>query len=91
MAHSKSAKKSILITAKNRTHNRAITSAVKTQIAKAEGLIQSKELNKAGEAVKRAAISLDKAKQKGIIHVNNAARRKSRLIKKLKIASETKS
>ena len=33
--------------------------------------------------VKKAIIALDKAAQKGVIHKNNAARKKSRLIKKL--------
>jgi small subunit ribosomal protein S20 len=33
--------------------------------------------------VAEAVVSLDKAAEKGIIHANNAARRKSRLMKKL--------
>jgi len=41
------------------------------------------ELKAAEEAVAVAITSLDKAAEKGIIHPNNAARRKSRLMKKL--------
>jgi len=63
---------------------------VKTQIASAEELIQGKNLDQAGEAVRKAMISLDKAKQKGVIHINNAARHKSLLMKKYIAASATK-
>jgi small subunit ribosomal protein S20 len=37
----------------------------------------------AREAVRVAASALDKAAEKGIIHKNNAARRKSRLMRQL--------
>jgi len=56
---------------------------VKTSIIKAERLIFSGELEAAQSAVIAAIGSLDKAAEKGIIHSNNAARRKSRLMKKL--------
>ena len=63
--------------------NKPIRSSVKTEITKARQLIESSELDAAREAVKSAAIALDQAAQKGVIHRNNAARRKSRLTKKL--------
>jgi small subunit ribosomal protein S20 len=40
-------------------------------------------LEEAQEVVQRAISALDKAAQKGVIHPNNAARRKSRLMKHL--------
>ena len=86
MAHIKSAKKSIRIIAERRGRNRSISSAVKSSIIKAEELILDKELEPAREAVKQATIALDRAAQKGIIHSNNAARRKSRLMKKFNAA-----
>ena len=91
MAHSKSAKKSIRIISERRSRNRSINSAVKTYIIKAEDLIVNKDLEPATEAVKRATIALDRAAQKGVIHSNNAARRKSRLMKKFNTAYPSKS
>jgi small subunit ribosomal protein S20 len=58
-------------------------SRCKTEISKAEKLIFSGEIESAEKAVVTAISVLDKAAEKGIIHANNAARRKSRLLKKL--------
>ena len=91
LAHIKSAKKSIRIIGERRRRNRSINSAVKTSIIKAEELILDKELEPAREAVKQATIALDRAAQKGIIHSNNAARRKSRLTKKFNAAFSSES
>ena len=63
--------------------NKPVHTAAKTQITKTERLIQGKELDLAKEAARQAVSALDRAAQKGIIHPNNAARRKSRLMKKL--------
>jgi len=59
---------------------------VKTYVTKARRLILENDLDAAQEAVKQAMTALDKAAQKGVIHPNNAARRKSRLIKRLNAA-----
>jgi small subunit ribosomal protein S20 len=91
LAHTKSAKKSIRTIGERRRRNRSISSAVKTSIIKAEELILDKELEPAREAVKQATIALDRAAQKGIIHSNNAARRKSRLMKKFNAAFSSES
>jgi len=56
---------------------------VKTSITRAEKLIFGGELEAAREAVAVAVVSLDKAAEKGILHRNNTARRKSRLVRKL--------
>jgi small subunit ribosomal protein S20 len=60
---------------------------VKTNITKAEKLIFTGDLKAAGEAVGVAVSSLDKAAEKKMLHANNAARRKSRLLKKLNRAT----
>jgi len=73
----------VRVTERRRLRNRSIRSLVKTNITKAERLIFSGELESARAAVVAAISSLDKAAEKGIIHPNNAARRKSRLMKKL--------
>ena len=91
MPQSKSAQKQVRITAKRRLRNRSIQSQTKTNITKAERLIFSGELETAREAVLAAISSLDKAAEKGIIHPNNAARRKSRLMKKLNEAQTSSS
>ena len=79
----KSAQKQVRVTERKRLRNKSIRSLCKTNITKAERLIFSGELESAREAVVAAISSLDKAAEKGVIHPNNAARRKSRLMKKL--------
>ena len=68
---------------RRRLSNKSVRSLCKTNITKAERLIFLGELEAAKETVLAAIISLDKAAEKGVIHPNNAARRKSRLMKKL--------
>lgn len=85
MANTKSAKKRIRSNERKHQRNTVYRSRVKTMVKKAEQSIFS---GKPDEATIREAISsLDKAAVKGIIHKNNAARRKSRLMKKLNAAS----
>jgi len=76
----------IHVIGEQRIRNRSIKSAVKTYVDKAEELVSGKEPEPAKEAVQKASVALDKAAQKGIIHPNNAARHKSRLMKKLNVA-----
>ena len=83
MPVTKSAKKQVRVDERRRLRNRSIRSMVKTNITKAERLIFSGELESARAAVVVAISSLDKAAEKGVIHPNNAARRKARLMKKL--------
>jgi small subunit ribosomal protein S20 len=86
LAHTKSAKKSIRVIAERRAQNRSMNRAVKTELSKADKLIANGDQEAAREAVKAATIALDKAAQKGLIHDNNAARRKSRLMKRFNTA-----
>ncbi len=80
MPHTKSAKKALRVSQRKRDCNKPVKSQVKTYMKKAERLIAAGELEPATEAVKTATMALDKAAQKGVIHANNAARRKSRLM-----------
>lgn len=85
MANTKSAKKRIRSNERKHERNTMYRSRVKTAVKKAEQSIFS---GTPDEATIREAIStLDKAAVKGIIHKNNAARRKSRLMKKLNAAA----
>jgi small subunit ribosomal protein S20 len=88
---SKSAQKQVRVSERKKLKNKSITSLCKTNITKAEKLIFSGELKAAQKAVAVAITSLDKAAEKGVIHPNNAARRKSRLMKKLNEAQATAS
>jgi small subunit ribosomal protein S20 len=81
LANTKSAEKRIRSNESKRLRNQMYRSRVKTMIRKAEQLIFGGEPSE--DAVKDALRTLDKAAVKGIIHKNNAARRKSRLMKKL--------
>ncbi|PDW03953.1 30S ribosomal protein S20 [Candidatus Viridilinea mediisalina] len=85
MANTSSAKKRIRSNERKHQRNTVYRSRVKTMVKKAEQSIFS---GTPDEATIREAIStLDKAAVKGIIHKNNAARRKSRLMKKLNAAA----
>jgi small subunit ribosomal protein S20 len=64
-----------------------VRSQVKTGISRAEKLIFTGEMEAARAAVAEAVSYLDRAAEKKIIHENNAARRKSRLLKKLNRAA----
>ena len=83
MPVTKSAQKQERVTQRRELRNKSVRSRCKTEITKAERLIFSGELESAEKAVVTAISVLDKAAEKGIIHANNVARRKSRLLKKL--------
>lgn len=83
MPASKSAQKQGRVAQKRQLRNKSVQSRCKTEITKAEKLIFSGDLESAEKAVVAAISALDKAAEKGIIHANNAARRKSRLLQKL--------
>jgi len=80
---STSAQKEARVALKRHERNKSIRSQAKTDITRAEKLIFSGEVEAAREAVTAAVSALDKAAGKKILHGNNAARRKSRLLKKL--------
>jgi small subunit ribosomal protein S20 len=73
----KSAKKRMRQTRSRTEHNRALRSAIKTAVKKARA-----EINVASVAA--AMQALDRGARKGLIHRNAAARKKSRLAKRLK-------
>jgi small subunit ribosomal protein S20 len=78
------------VSARRHERIKSVRSQSKTLIGNAEELIFSKDAA-AGEAVTAAASYLDKAANKGVVHPNNAARRKSRLAKKLNKAQKDQS
>jgi small subunit ribosomal protein S20 len=68
---------------KKRVGNRVYRGKARTMIAKALVAVDGGEKAESVEAVRLAVSALDKAAEKGVIHKNNAARRKSRLMKHL--------
>jgi small subunit ribosomal protein S20 len=80
LANIKSAKKRARQNEKRRMRNRYYKTTARTYVKKAKALIDAGQLDEAEVAVKSAARALDVAAGKGIIHKNNASRRKSRLM-----------
>jgi small subunit ribosomal protein S20 len=68
---------------KRRMRNRVYSGSARTYVRKARVAIGEGGVDEARTAVLQAISALDKAAEKGIIHKNNAARRKSRLMKHL--------
>jgi small subunit ribosomal protein S20 len=91
LPHIKSAQKQARVSQRRQLRNKSVRSQCKTRIGKAEKLIFSGELEAAKPAVVAAISSLDKSAEKGVTHPNNAARRKSRLMKKLNQAQTSSS
>ena len=83
MANHKSAIKRIRSNERKHEHNRVWRSKTRTFVKKARMSMDGGDVNAAREAIRDAVASLDKAANKGVIHPRNAARRKSRLMKKL--------
>ena len=83
MAHSRSAKKRILIAERNKERNQAVKSRVKTMVKKVLSAVEVKEVEAANAALSVAYKELDKAVSKGIMKKNTASRRKARLAAKV--------
>jgi len=84
MANHKSALKRFRQSEKRRVHNRIYRTRVRTLVKKARSIIaDGSDLDEAKEATRTAIRDLDMAASRGTIHPNNAARRKSRLMKQL--------
>lgn len=81
MANTLSAKQRIRNSARKAKYNRLHRSRARTFIKNSRELIAQKDTEEAKSQVMLAISALDRAAGKGIIHPNNAARRKSRLLK----------
>jgi small subunit ribosomal protein S20 len=83
----KTAEKEMRAAERRKARNKSIISQTKTSVSHAEAVIASGDLEAAKKEVKHAISSLDKEAEKAKVHSNNAARRKSRLMKKLNKAA----
>ena len=68
---------------KRRLRNRYYAGRARTFVKKARASIAAGDPEQAVQTTLAAVSALDKAAEKGVIHKNNAARRKSRLMKRL--------
>ena len=68
---------------KRRVRNRVYRGSARTYIRKFNAAFEANELETARTQAALVVQALDKAAQKGVIHKNNAARRKSSVVRKL--------
>ena len=87
MPNIKSAKKRVLVSATKQARNKSNNSALKTAIKKANAAIEANAEDK--DALVKAAIKkIDQAAAKGLLHKNNAARKKSKMAAKINTLGE---
>lgn len=79
----KSAKKRVLVNAAKAAQNKAVKSAIKTDLKKFEAAVVGGNRSEAEGAYKVAVKAVDKAVGHGLLHRNNAARKKSGMTLKL--------
>ena len=82
MPNIKSAKKRVLVNQTKAQRNKSANSALKTAIKKANAAIEA-NANDKEELVNAAVKKIDQAQAKGLLHKNNAARKKSALVIRL--------
>ncbi len=83
MANIKSQKKRIITNAKRAERNKAVRAEVKTRVKAAQAAAGTDD---EAEALRLAVKRIDKAAQKGVMHKNAAARKKSRLMRQISSA-----
>lgn len=81
MANTKSALKRIRSSERKRLRNRIIRGQARAFVKNTRRAIEAGDLAMAQQLLQKAISALDKAAEKGVIHRNNAARRKSRLMR----------
>jgi small subunit ribosomal protein S20 len=86
VAHSISAKKRVRQNLKRRAHNRYRKEQIKDQVKAFGAALTSGDFAKAQEELNKTAQRLDRIATKGTIHKNTAARKRSRLAKRLNAA-----
>ncbi len=83
MPNIKSSKKDVLSSKIAYEKNKANKSALKTELKKFDAALTEGDKAAAEVAYKAAVVAVDKAVQKGLLHKNNAARKKSSMTLKL--------
>jgi len=88
LANTQSAIKEIRRSERRRRINQVHRTKARTYVKRTRALLASGQLDEAEVVAQKALSALDRAAQKGIIHKNNAARRKSRLMRQLNQAKQ---
>jgi small subunit ribosomal protein S20 len=83
LANTRSAIKRIRSNEHKRVRNKIVRTGVRTEVRAAREAQEGTDAEAARKATLAAVSALDKAANKGVIHKRNAARRKSRLMKKI--------
>jgi small subunit ribosomal protein S20 len=83
LAHSISARKRARQNVKRRAYNRSHKSALRKQVGKALEAFSGGDRGKAEEQLRAATRALDQSAARGVIHRNAAARKKSRLARRM--------
>ncbi len=84
MANSAQARKRARQAVKNRAHNMALRSRMRTYVKRAQAAIEAGDKEKATAAFVEVQSVLDSSAGKGLIHANKAARQKSRMSARIK-------
>lgn len=88
MPQIKSSIRSVKTDAERRAKNFAVKSSVKTAVRKTVETAAAGKADDATTLLAKAASTIDKAASKGVLHKNAAARKKSRLAKKVNAAAK---
>jgi small subunit ribosomal protein S20 len=89
MANTPSAKKAVRKIARRTEINRSRRSQMRTYVRKVEEAIAAGDSNRAAEALRAVQPLIMRAAQKGIVHANTAARKVSRLSRRVNALKPT--
>jgi small subunit ribosomal protein S20 len=90
LANIKSAIKRIRSSARKQKRNRVVRGQARSAVKNAHAALSARKADEAQASIQEAVSALDSAAGKGMIHKNNAARRKSRLMKQLNRLQQSK-
>lgn len=83
MANTRSAAKRVRVTERRTLRNRMIRSRMRTSIKRYEAALAEGDAQTSEELYKKVTSTIDRATAKGVIHSNEASRRKARLAQRL--------
>jgi len=81
VANKQAAEKYLRASQRRRMRNKPVRTRARTTVRDAQLAIDAQEWADADQLVQTAVAALDRAAQRGVVHANNAARRKSRLLR----------
>lgn len=89
MANIKSASKRAALAEEKRRRNAAVRSATRTAVRRFREALEANNLEEAQVRLRKAVQTLDKAAQKGIVHRQTVARKKSRLYRQFNASQQS--